>query len=49
MTKTKEKVKETKEEEVWVDDLWLLILLLLIFPEEPKPKKVINIYMGDDD
>lgn len=47
MTKRKEEIKEVAQEN-WIDSIWLFTLLLLLFPVESKPKKVINIYMGDD-
>lgn len=41
--------KTKKEEENNIDDLWLFMFLTLLFTEQPKPPKVINIYMGDDE
>lgn len=47
MTKKKENIKEITQEN-WLDGIWVLMLFCLLFPRENKPKKVINIYMGDD-
>lgn len=46
---TKEEKEEIKENKYEFDDFWILLLLPLIFYNPPKPTKVINIYMGDDE
>lgn len=44
---TKKKKEEPAKDELF-DDLWVLLLLELLFMEPKKPDKVINIYMGDE-
>lgn len=44
---TKKKKEESTKDELF-DDLWILLLLELLFMGPKKPEKVINIYMGDD-
>lgn len=44
---TKKKKEESTKDELF-DDLWILLLLELLFMDPKKPEKVINIYMGDD-
>lgn len=46
MVKTKkDNIKENENE---FDSVWIALLLLLLFGEQPKPPKIINIYMGDE-
>jgi hypothetical protein len=46
MKKKEEKIMPEAESNF--EDLWLLILLPLLFGFNNKPSKVINIYMEDD-
>jgi hypothetical protein len=44
--KKKNEIKENNDK--FFDELWVLMLISLLFWEPPKEPKVINIYMGDD-
>lgn len=44
----KENIENAPKVENNFDDLWLLLLLPLLFGFNEKPNKVINIYMGDE-
>ena len=44
----KSKKNEIEEQQPFLDGLWVLMILTLIFNEPQKETKVINIYMGDE-